>query len=200
MANCIYKYKGKTYTEDGIKKLIASKYSITGDINDKSKDKEIYKEAAKRAVAVLKANNPIDVENLSLEERLRYYTILGIKKSDGSEITLKDLNENPTLYQLPQNREIEEFVASEKTIRDLAARMSDRIGIPVKFESDRSKEYKGKLENGTAVINLAYATLDTPIHEILSHPIIRALKNKSGLTAKQQLNQQVESGNIEKKC
>src|SRR5690606_18966984 len=37
-------------------------------------------------------------------------------------------------------------------------------------------EYKGKLENGTAVVNLAYATLDTPIHEILGHPIIRAIK------------------------
>jgi alkylated DNA repair dioxygenase AlkB len=102
-----------------------------------------------------------------------------------------------TNYQLPQNRELEEYVASEKTIRDLAARMSDRIGIPFIFESDRSKEYKGKLEsdrqvldadpedgltygnvNNTAVINLAYATLDTPIHEILGHPIIRAIKNK----------------------
>lgn len=83
-----------------------------------------------------------------------------------------------TQYQLPQGREIEEFVASEKTIRDLAARMSDRIGIPVRFESDRTREYKGKLEDGTAVVNLAYATLDTPIHEILGHPIIRAIKNR----------------------
>jgi hypothetical protein len=160
----------------------AMRVEFTGNINDKSKDKEIYIEAANRAVAVLKANNPIDVENLSPEERLRYYKILDMKKSDGGEITLKDINENPTLYQITQNREIEEFVASEKTIRDLAARMSDRIGIPVRFESDRSKEYKGKLENGTAVVNLAYATLDTPIHEILGHPIIRAIKSgKKGI-------------------
>ena len=104
-----------------------------------------------------------------------------------------------TQYQLPQGRELEEFVASEKTIRDLAARISNRIGIPVKFESDRTKKYKGKIEKGftsrqvqvasdetvyeygdgkdTAVVNLAYATLDTPIHEILGHPIIRAIKN-----------------------
>jgi len=87
-----------------------------------------------------------------------------------------DLFDNNAYYQLPKSREKEEYVASEKTIRDLAARMSDRIGIPVKFESDRTKEYKGKLEKGTAVINLAYATLDTPIHEILGHPIIRAIK------------------------
>jgi hypothetical protein len=89
-------------------------------------------------------------------------------------------NKQPkTQYQLPQGRELEEFVASEKTIRDLAARMSDKIGIPVRFESDRTKKYKGKLENGIAVVNLAYATLDTPIHEILGHPIIRAIKTSS---------------------
>lgn len=96
----------------------------------------------------------------------------------------EELNtQNEINYQIPSDRNVEEFVASEKTIRDLAARMSDRIGIPVRFESDRTKEYKGKLETfpgGTrAVINLAYATLDTPIHEILGHPIIRAIKDKS---------------------
>jgi hypothetical protein len=68
-------------------------------------------------------------------------------------------------------------IASEKAIRDLAARMSDRIGMPIEFESDRTKEYKGKIENNVAYVNLAYATLDTPIHEILGHPIIRAIKN-----------------------
>ncbi len=82
------------------------------------------------------------------------------------------------MFQLAPNREVEEYVASEKTIRDVAARMSDRIGIPVKFISDRNEKYKGKLEGGIAVVNLAYATLDTPIHEILGHPIIRAIKKK----------------------
>jgi len=106
--------------------------------------------------------------------------ILGSKQDIEGFKSWVDSNQSNVLYQLPQGREIEEFVASEKTIRDLAARMSYRIGIPVVFESDRSEEYKGKLENGTAVVNLAYATLDTPIHEILGHPIIRAIKNKKG--------------------
>lgn len=92
--------------------------------------------------------------------------------------TQPTVDPNKTQYQLPQGREREEYVASEKTIRDLAARMSDRIGISVRFESDRTKEYKGKLEGKTAVVNLAYATLDTPIHEILGHPIIRAIKTR----------------------
>jgi len=76
-------------------------------------------------------------------------------------------------YQLVNQ---ESIIATEKTIRDLAARISDRIGIPYKIISDRTQEFKGKLENGVAVINLAYATLDTSIHEILGHPIIRAIK------------------------
>jgi ribonuclease HI len=84
--------------------------------------------------------------------------------------------EQSKLFQLPST---EGQVASEKTIRDLAARMSDRIGMPVKFESDRTKQYKGKIENNIAYVNLAYATLDTPIHEILGHPIIRAIKGKN---------------------
>jgi hypothetical protein len=104
-----------------------------------------------------------------------------------------DNNQSNVQYQLPQGREMEEFVASEKTIRDLAARMSDRIGIPVRFESDRTKKYKGKLENGTAIVNLAYATLDTPIHEILGHPIIREiLKNNN--TLYQNLLKELEYG------
>lgn len=91
--------------------------------------------------------------------------------------TLRQLNPE-VLYQKDTD---EGIVASEKTIRDLAARMSDRIGIPVRIISDRSQNFKGKLETGVAVVNLAYASLDTPIHEILGHPIIRALKGSPEL-------------------
>jgi hypothetical protein len=80
-----------------------------------------------------------------------------------------------TQYQNVSDQSIG-ITASEKTIRDLAARMSDRIGIPVKFISDRSQGFKGKIEDNVAVINLSYATLDTVPHEILGHPIIRAIK------------------------
>jgi len=115
---------------------------------------------------------------------------------ENSEILRQEQeNKDLTQYQNLTKESDENFIASEKTIRDLAARLSDRIGIPFIFESDRTKEYKGKLElqpksYGTknvnyssseqvAVINLAYATLDTPIHEILGHPIIRAIKNQT---------------------
>lgn len=91
------------------------------------------------------------------------------------EKPIPDTGIQGTLFQ---NTSPEGQIASEKTIRELAARMSDRIGIPIRFESDRTKQYKGKIENNIAYINLAYATLDTPIHEILGHPIIRAIKNR----------------------
>ena len=116
-----------------------------------------------------------------------------------NQITNNSLNQNNTLYQ-KQTQSSEGQIASEKTIRDLAARMSDRIGMPVKFESDRSKEYKGKLENGTAIVNLAYATLDTVPHEILAHPIIRALKIKSEQSIDVYLQEMIGKGIITKEC
>jgi DNA-directed RNA polymerase delta subunit len=105
-----------------------------------------------------------------------------------------------TQYQKNQTNSIAGIVASEKTIRDLAARLSDRIGIPIRFESDRTKDYKGKIENGVAYINLAYATLDTSLHEIIFHPMIRALKLKSEQTEEQYINDMIEKGIIKKEC
>lgn len=78
-----------------------------------------------------------------------------------------------------------DIVASEKTLRELGARMSDRIGIKYTFISDRTQMFKGRLKDNVATINLAYASLDTPIHEILAHPIIRAIKNSKTLTEKE---------------
>lgn len=89
----------------------------------------------------------------------------------------------PTLNQLNSRSEVqyqkpadEGIVASEKTIRDLTSSVADRIGMSYRIMSDRNQKFKGKIEGNTAVVNLAYATLDTPIHEILGHPIIRTLK------------------------
>ena len=105
-----------------------------------------------------------------------------------------DINEN---YQLPS---IEGKIVVEKTIKDLAARISDRIGIPYKIESDRTREYKGKIENDVAYINLAYATLDTVPHEILAHPIIRTLKIKSEQNIDVYLQEMIDKGIITKEC
>jgi len=95
-------------------------------------------------------------------------------------------DEFPTLNQVDDNIQYQNLsptnsfdrMASEQTIRDLSAKLAARIGIPFNIEADRTKEYKGKIERGIPYINLAYATLDTPIHEILGHPIIRVIKGE----------------------
>ena len=124
-------------------------------------------------------NNNIILELAKQLGKSKYETAIDVEIWQENNATSKIPNVNDlngkVNYQLSST---EGQIASEKTIRDLAARMSDRIGMPIKFESDRSKDYKGKIENNVAYINLAYATLDTPIHEILGHPIIRAIKNK----------------------
>jgi hypothetical protein len=116
-------------------------------------------------------------EETSYEEFANLYREANITVKGGEVLPLDDTN-NISFYQRIAETQNEKNLTSEKTIRDLAERMADRIGLKVRYESDRTKDYKGKLEGNTAVINLAYATLDTPIHEILGHPIIRALKTK----------------------
>ena len=128
---------------------------------------------------------------------------------------VKKNSDDNIYYQNNTNQSDEDYVASEKTIRDLAERMAYRIGLDIEFENpqiiyrdgqwividneiksknkdiyyanskedaeewlDNNKNYKGYLKDNTAIINLNHATLDTPIHEILGHPIIRAIKNR----------------------
>jgi len=74
------------------------------------------------------------------------------------------------------NTETYKNEALEKTIRDIAARASIRIGIPFEIINNKNFKTKGYFSNGKATINIAYATLDTPIHEILGHPIIYYLR------------------------
>lgn len=89
---------------------------------------------------------------------------------------------------------------SENSIRDLAARLSARIGSKGTFSSDLTKDYAGWSMDNQWEINLAKATLDTVFHEIAFHPIISALKRKSNITFEQEIDNMVNSGLIEKNC
>jgi len=127
----------------------------------------------------------IKVEGTLAERALNNLTNIvksEIGSTDSQVGKLKIVDNKPkTYYQNNSGQSNQDFIASEKTIRDLAARLANRIGIEVEFISDRSQNFKGKLEGNIATINLAYATLDTSIHEILGHPIINAIKNKVSL-------------------
>jgi len=98
------------------------------------------------------------------------------------ERDLSFFNDDRALYEQEeketqfQKQSKEGILASEKTLRYLSSKLSNRIGVPVKIIFDESQDFKGKLTDNVAVVNLAYATLDTPVHEIIAHPVIRAIR------------------------
>jgi len=76
----------------------AMRVEFTGDINDKSKDKEIYIEAAKRAVSAIKQGKQVvfDTTNLTKEKRRPF--IKAIKKAlPNANIQYKLMELNPEL-------------------------------------------------------------------------------------------------------
>lgn len=66
-------------------------------------------------------------------------------------------------------------------LKDLAHKLAHRIGGKVEFENRTDVDWKGYNQGNTSVINLAYATSETNLHEILAHPIIRAIKSNKHL-------------------
>lgn len=64
-------------------------------------------------------------------------------------------------------------------LKDLSAKLAWRIGGKVEFDNKTDVDWKGYNQGMTSVLNEAYMTSDTPFHEILAHPIIRAIKNKN---------------------
>ena len=64
-------------------------------------------------------------------------------------------------------------------LKDLSAKLAYRIGGKVEFVNKTDVDWKGYNQGMSSVLNEAYMTPDTPFHEILAHPIIRAIKNKN---------------------
>ena len=61
-------------------------------------------------------------------------------------------------------------------LKDLSAKLAHRIGGTVVFQNHPNVDWKGYNQGMKSVLNEAYMTPDTPFHEILAHPIIRAIK------------------------
>ena len=150
------------------------------------------------------------LEELSPEEQALIEQARQIQREDAERLGV-DYDDN-YLFQLTSDAGIK---AEENTIRDVATKLIDRIGIKALIINDPLEEYKGKIiyaplvEDNTyyapdedrpdvtvfktAVINLAYATLDTPIHEIVGHPIISEIA-KSNDPLYQNLLQELKTG------
>lgn len=89
----------------------AMRVEFTGDMNDKSKDKEIYIEAAKRAVKAIKQGKQVvfDTTNLTKEKRLPF--IEAIKKEiPNANIQYKLMPLNPELAKKRIKADIEKQI------------------------------------------------------------------------------------------
>ena len=76
-------------------------------------------------------------------------------------------------------RTIEQVTKEHRSItalKDLSAKLAYRIGGKVEFQNHPNVDWKGYNQGMKSVLNEAYMTPDTPFHEILAHPIIRAIK------------------------
>ena len=90
---------------------------FTGDINNKSKDREIYEEAAKRAVTAIKQGKQVvfDTTNLTKEKRLPF--IEAIKKEiPNANIQYKLMELNPELAKQRIKADIEKLKLQKQNI------------------------------------------------------------------------------------
>lgn len=90
------------------------------------------------------------------------------------------------LTEAEKAKTIEQVTKEHRSIaalKDLSAKLAHRIGGKVEFKNRPDVDWKGYNQGITSVLNEAYMTPDTPFHEILAHPIIRAIKFKDDNTS-----------------
>jgi predicted kinase len=107
---------------------------FTGDINNKSKDKEIYEEAAKRAISAIKKGKQVvfDTTNLTKDKRLPF--IEAIKKEiPTANIQYKLMELNPEL--------------AKQRIKVQIARGENRANVPDSTIDRHAESYKQMLED-----------------------------------------------------
>jgi predicted kinase len=112
----------------------AMRVEFTGDINNKSKDKEIYEEAAKRAVKAIKQGKQVvfDTTNLTKDKRLPF--IEAIKKEiPNANIQYKLMELNPEL--------------AKQRIKAQIARGENRANVPDSTIDRHAESYKQMLED-----------------------------------------------------
>jgi len=106
----------------------------------------------------------------------------------------KNSNQFQKLTSEEKAKTIEQVTKEHRSIaalKDLSAKLAYRIGGEVKFENNPNADWKGYNQGMKSVLNEAYMTPDTPFHEILAHPIIRAIKTRS------EIDNSVLLGNVE---
>ena len=112
----------------------AMRVEFTGDMNDKSKDKEIYQEAAKRAITAIKQGKLVvfDTTNLTKDKRLPF--IEAIKKEiPNANIQYKLMELNPEL--------------AKQRIKAQIERGENRANVPDSTIDRHAESYEQMLED-----------------------------------------------------
>ena len=109
-------------------------------------------------------------------------------------LTRQDLRSKQDIEGFKNSKQFQRLTSEEKAktieqvtkehrsitaLKDLSAKLAHRIGGRVNFVNRPAEDWKGYNQGMRSVFNEAYMTPDTPFHEILAHPIIRAIKNRN---------------------
>lgn len=161
------------------------KYDILQDLIALSKDyatkATVREEAFHRAFSMI----PQSEREKLLDEASKKYGISRGESKVTARYSQAQEKENKQFQKLTAEekaRTIEQVTKEHRSItalKDLAAKLAHRIGGTIQFENNVNSDNKGWNQGRNSMINLAHATPDTPFHEILAHPIIRAIKNRT---------------------
>ncbi len=144
----------------------AMRVEFTGNINDKSKDKEIYEEAANRAIDAIKQGKQVvfDTTNLTKDKRLPF--IEAIKKVlPNANIQYKLMELNPEL-------------AKERIKADIAAG-KNRANVPDATIDRHAESYKQMLED---IKNEPISNIEEEPNDNLREEIITSLLAENSYT------------------
>lgn len=68
--------------------------------------------------------------------------------------------------------------STEEELSPILDKLKERFNIPYEFINDKNEKYKGYFDGDKVIINLTYATLDTPFHEF-AHPFVRIMRKEN---------------------
>lgn len=164
------------------------------DVIKSYRDKKLLNSYTSNDISISDSDSALDMDRSELLE-------------DYSQTTGQTLG-SKKLQPKPKGKQFQKLTAEEKAktieqvtkehrsivaLKDLSAKLAHRIGGTVEFKNRTDVDWKGYNQGMTSVLNEAYMTPDTPFHEILAHPIIRAIK-KSKPELYQSLLKELETG------
>lgn len=153
-------------------------------------------------------------------EPISSYELTTQQKQEAQQLYSQYLDtiNNPTIQgfkEFVQGKQFQKLTAEEKAktieqvtkehrsitaLKDLSTKLAHRIGGTVAFQNHPNADWKGYNQGMKSVLNKAYMDESTAFHEIMGHPIIRALKAISSQKESVTLQQMIDNQEIEKKC